>query len=208
MTSIIRNVSNKQSRFMRLSAIGRSSSSLYENGISKTMMFAPISSSVPLDLVCSSLKLCLEKCTQKVLLVTSSDAANIFGGILGGLSEYELILTVGSWMHQIEMDYDIVMYQADWHHSSWNKLCASQCDEILLIANALDLPKVGSSEEYIYIESPMIPKTLIMLHTNPANQYPINTRNWIENRKGVQRHVHVSLFSLQFIHLFTYSLIY
>ena len=199
MVSIIRNVSNKQSRFMRVNAIGRSSSSLYENGISKTMMFAPISSSVPLDLVCSSLKLCLEKCTQKVLLVTSSDAANIFGEMLGGLSEYELILTVGSWMHQIEMDYDIVMYQADWHHSSWNKLCASQCDEILLIANALDLPKVGSSEEYIHTESPMIPKTLIMLHTNSGNQYPVNTRNWIENRKGVQRHVHVSLLFLYYL---------
>jgi hypothetical protein len=190
MTSIIRNVSNKQTRFMKLSTLVHYPS-CSETDESKTLMVAPISSSVPLDLVCSSLKLSLEKCAQSVLLVTSSDAASIFGGVLSGLSEYEVILTLGSWMHQLEIDYDIVLYQADWHHTAWNKLCASQCDEILLIANSLDAPSISSSEERIHTESQMIPKTLVMLHTNSEIEHPIGTRKWIETRTGVRRHVHV-----------------
>lgn len=109
---------------------------------SKTMMVSPISGSVPLDLVCTTLKHCLEKCVHRVLLVTSSDAAVVFGGVLDGLSEYELILTVGSWMHQMDQEYDVVIYQSDWHNSAWNRLCVSQCDEMLLVANALDDPEV------------------------------------------------------------------
>lgn len=162
---------------------------------SKTLMVAPISGSVPLDLVCLSLKKCLEKCAPSVLLVTSSDAATIFGGVLSGLSEYEVILTLGSWMHQLEIDYDIVLYQADWYHTAWNKLCASQCDEILLVANSLDSPKISTTEELLHAESSLIPKTLVMLHTNPGNEYPNGTRNWIEIRTGVRRHVHVLHFS-------------
>jgi hypothetical protein len=192
MTSIIRNVSNKQTRFMKLSTLVHYPS-YSESDDSKTIMIAPISSSVPLDLVCTSLKHCLEKCAQSVLLVTSSDAASIFGRGLSGLSEYEVILTLGSWMHQLELDYDLVLYQADWHHTAWNTLCASQCDEILLVANSLDAPMTRSSEDEIHAQSPMIPKTLVMLHTNPANQYPLGTRKWIETRQGVHRHVHVRL---------------
>jgi hypothetical protein len=193
MTSIIRNVSNKQTRFMKLSSLVHYPSYSSEIDDSKTIMIAPISSSVPLDLVSHSLKLCLESCAQSVLLVTSADAASIFGSVLSGLSEYEVILTLGSWMHQLEIDYDIVLYQADWQHTAWNTLCASQCDEILLVANSLDAPMVSTSEENIHTQSPMIPKTLVMLHTNPANAYPVGTRKWIETRQGVRRHVHVCL---------------
>lgn len=49
-------------------------------------------------------------------------------------------------------------------------------------------------EENLHVESKLIPKTLLMLYVNPAaDLQPQGTRKWIERRKGVQRHVHVSL---------------
>jgi hypothetical protein len=143
LTYIVRNVSDKHLAHMSSSPQNSLSASSPDGAgeavnFSKTMMVSPISGSVPLDLVCTTLKHCLEKCVHRVLLVTSSDAAAVFGGVLDGLSEYELILTVGSWMHQMDLEYDVVIYQSDWHNSAWNRLCVSQCDEILLVANALD----------------------------------------------------------------------
>jgi len=197
LTYIVKNVSDKQAA--ALSSTISPSMHQTSGGIdvvsSKTIMVCPISGSVPLDLVCSTLRICLERCVRKALLVTSSDAAAVFGGVLDGLSEYELVLTVGSWMHQMELDYDIVIYQADWTHSAWNRLCVTQCDEILLVANALDDPEIiYPLEECLHTESKLIPKTLVMLFVNPAEDaHPSGTRKWIERREGVERHVHVRL---------------
>ena len=146
---IVRNVSDKHMAHMSPAPSPSPSltpsllDSVDSSNFSKTMMIAPISGSVPVDLVCSTLKKCLERCVRRVLLVTSADAAAVFGGVLDGLAEYELTLTVGSWMHQVELEHDVVLYQGDWHRSAWNKLCVSQCDEILVVANAVDDPEVS-----------------------------------------------------------------
>ena len=47
-------------------------------------------------------------------------------------------------------------------------------------------------------DSKLIPKTLVLIYVNPsADLKPINTRKWIESRKGVHRHVQVILLKVQ-----------
>jgi lysophospholipid hydrolase len=105
-------------------------------------------------------------------------------------------------MHQIELDNDIVLYQADWQLSAWNRLCIINCDEILLVANTLDNYEMESMEKWLHTQSKLIPKTLLMLYTNPSPDLkPLGTRNWIEAREGaVDRHVHARLHSNNQMH--------
>lgn len=120
LTHVARNVSHKQQIEHKYSNTSSSS-----NVTSKSIMLTPVTGSVPMDLVSSTLKTCLGHCANKVQLITrydmayreillrilsqynsfyhfnvlylqcSADAAAVFGGVLDGLSEYELILTVG-----------------------------------------------------------------------------------------------------------------
>jgi CRP-like cAMP-binding protein len=133
LVHIARNVSGKQKD------LGSTQSA--DSGMarrSQAIMVVPISGSVPFDLVCSTLKFCLGNYVDQVSFVTSSDAADAFGNSFHTMSENEVLLTVGSWLHEIEFESDIVIYQADWHSSAWNTLIASLCDEVVLVANALD----------------------------------------------------------------------
>jgi hypothetical protein len=112
---------------------------------SHALMMLPITGSVPFDLVCSTLKHCLSQYVNKVTMVSSADVAPMFGGSLESISESEAFLTIGSWLHELEVDTDIIVYQADWQYSIWNRLCASVCDELLLVGNAMDGPEVRLS---------------------------------------------------------------
>jgi CRP-like cAMP-binding protein len=133
LTSIARHVSDKQHK----SFVGSD-----RVDTSKAFMVLPISGSVPLELVSKMIQFSLSKYVHKVKLVTSANAAQMCGRNLDTMSDDELIFIVGSWIQQMEMEYDIVIYQADWHPSAWNRICGSQCDDILLVANALDEPEV------------------------------------------------------------------
>lgn len=185
LTHIARNVSDRH----QLSQIG--------SPPSKSFFVLPISSSSPINAFSSTLKRCFLHCANKVSLVTSNDVQVIFDTILDGLSDHEYILTVGNWLHQIEMDSDIVIYQADSHFSIWNELCLIRTDEILLLANAADYEEgvqMKRMEKSLIGGARHIPKTLVLTYINPhPNLKPSGTRDWIEAREGIHRHAHVRL---------------
>jgi CRP-like cAMP-binding protein len=185
LTHIARNVSDRH----QLSQIG--------SPPSKSFLVLPISSSAPVYSFTSTLKRCFAHCANKVNLVTSNDVRVIFDTILDGLSDHEYILTVGNWLHQIEMDSDIVIYQADIYFSTWNELCLIRTDEILLLANAADYNEgvqMKRMEYSILRDSTHIPKTLVLTYINPPPYLrPRGTRDWIEAREGINRHAHVRL---------------
>lgn len=133
LINIARNVSKKHSPMER-----HKYSTAAQAPMSKSLMLVPVSGSVPLDLVASVLKATLKNYVNGVKLITSSYASSVFGCNLNDFSDDDLLLTVGTWLNQIELDSEIVLYQADWGATNWNRLCASQSDEILLLANAMD----------------------------------------------------------------------
>lgn len=154
----------------------------------------PVSGSLPFDLVCSTLKHCLSRYVEKVTMFSSADVAAMFGGSPENISESELFMTVGSWLHEVEVDSDLVVFQADWQYTAWNRLISSMCDEIVLVANAMDDPELSEVEERLNVRCRAVPKTLVMLHINPVqDHFPSGTRRWIEQRENVQRHVQVRL---------------
>lgn len=164
---------------------------------SKSFLVLPISASAPVNAFTSTLKKCMSHCANKVNLVTSYDVSVVFDSILDGLSDHEYILTVGNWLHQIEMDSDIVIYQADSHFSIWNELCLIRTDEILLLANAADYiegVQMKRVEKSILQDANHVPKTLVLTYINPPpNLKPSGTRKWIEAREGINRHAHVKI---------------
>ena len=157
-------------------------------------MILPVSGSLPFDLVCSTLKHCLENYVEKVTFFSSADVASVFGGSPEHLSDSELFMTVGSWLHELEVNSDLLVFQADWQYTAWNRLISSMCDEIVLVANAIDDPELSEVEERLRDRCFTVPKTLVMVHINPTPDYqPSGTRKWIEQRQPVQRHVHLRL---------------
>jgi CRP-like cAMP-binding protein len=137
LSYLARNVSVKQSF-----AAGFSENSNTSCRTSQSILMLPISASVPIDLVGSTLKHCLGQYVEKVSFFSSSDVASVFGCSLESLPESELFLTVASWLHEVEIGNDIVVYQADWNDSAWNRLISTMSDEIVLFANAFDEPEV------------------------------------------------------------------
>jgi hypothetical protein len=107
-------------------------------------------------------------CTAKVL---TSSYVKATLGIDEDTSFDQVPLTVWFWMHLQEEQNEMCIYQADWHGSAWNRLCCSQCDLILLVANSTDTPQINSAEQELYEDSLHVPKVLVMLHINPTPQY-------------------------------------
>ena len=73
LTHVARNVSHKQQ--IEANRVSNSSSSV--SVTSKSIMLAPVTGSVPLDLVSATLKTCLGHCASKVQLITRSRRNNI-----------------------------------------------------------------------------------------------------------------------------------
>lgn len=157
-------------------------------------MLLPVSGSLPFDLVCSVLKHCLGDYVHKVSFFSSADVATVFGASPEHMPEAELFMTVGSWLHEVEIDSDLVVFQADWQCTAWNRLISCMCDEIVLVANSADDPELSEVEERLNDRCRILPKTLVMLHINPTpGLQPTGTRKWIEQRSNVLRHVQVRL---------------
>lgn len=186
LAHIARNVSLKQDAQLTMSR--------KETKFSQSLMLLPVSGSLPFDLVCATLKHCLGHYVEKATFFSSADVAAIFGGSPEHIPESELFMTVGSWLHEMEVDSDLIVFQADWQYTQWNRLIASMCDEIVLVANAIDDPELSEVEERLLHTCRALPKTLVMLHVNPTPDHqPSGTRKWIELRDNVQRHVQVRL---------------
>ena len=186
LTHLARNITSKH----ELSHIG--------SPPSKSFLIVPISSSAPVNYFTSVMKKCLAHCANKVNLVTSNDVRIVFDNILDGLSDHEYILTVGNWLHQIEMDSDIVIYQADSYFTIWNELCVMRTDEVILFANAADFTdgvNMKHAEKTLLVDTEEIPKTIVLAYVNPTPGIkPRGTRDWIEARKGrLDRHVNIRL---------------
>lgn len=164
--------------------------------LSKSIAIIPITTSVPLDLFCSILNTNIHQQGQTVKLMSSSIVSSEFGEKLYGLSTEEVTCSIESWMQTAETESNVVLYQCNWQrqHSLWNQLCIAQADEILFVGNALDSPQLSMAEIELENMIRLLPKTLVLLHINASAGYkPVGTRQWIESRTGITRHIHVRL---------------
>ena len=109
---------------------------------SKAIAILPITGSVPLDLFSSLLYTSMRHVNSTVKLLTSASMRTEFDE-MSSASENELFIFVETWLHSLEAECDVLLYQCDWQQGSvWNRLCLGQADEVLLVGNSVDAPNV------------------------------------------------------------------
>ncbi len=162
----------------------------------KTILVLPVSMSVPMDHFCKTLEAALVKARHSVRTVTSALAASVLGldedAYYSAAWCLDNVLLLESWLTQQEEQHEIVLYQADWEDSEWNRMAAGMADVVLLVANAGDTPQISYLEQQLDPFIHNAQKLLILLHVNPSPYHtPSGTRLWIEKRAGIQQHYHV-----------------
>lgn len=157
---------------------------------SKTIMLVPVSTSVPIKDFTDLLVLQLERQGHSVTLRSSAVAAAALG-TPGTEFDFDAHThLVQSWLSQQEEQHQILLYQADFKVSTWNRIAAAQADVVLLVANAADRDVIGGVEKQVTAE--LSKKELVILHIDPpANYMPKGSRNYIESRKEITRLTHV-----------------
>ncbi|CAM9763602.1 unnamed protein product, partial [Chrysoparadoxa australica] len=172
-----------------------------EHNHRRTFMVVPISGSVPLGLFCTELEKSIRSLGQSCKVLTRGSLTSNSGLSLGQQGETcqegFLSLALGSWLAAEEEQHEVILYQADWIDSTWNRLLVQQCDRVLLVGNAADPPFPSKLEEALDLNVPhtskhrlaRAPASLILLHVDPPAGYrPTNTRAWIELRVIDEHH--------------------
>jgi len=161
----------------------------------KNLFIVPISASVPLNLFCRNLSQGLQNIGQSTRILSSSSVASKFN-IDDEAAFDDIDMALGSWLSHQEEQHEVILFQADWHASSWNSLCSKQADRIVLVGNAADKPSISELEQDLNLPDQNALMVLVMIHVNPAPSYhPSNTRAWIEQRKGIHIHHHIRLYT-------------
>ncbi|MDP1899828.1 MAG: cyclic nucleotide-binding domain-containing protein [Rubrivivax sp.] len=159
-----------------------------------TITLLPISAGVDVAHICSLLaaQLALK---ARVCIV---DAAGIDQALRQpGIASSEpgdlaLDRRIGLHLDEIEAAHDYVLLLADDHPSAWTQRCCRRCDEVLLLADADQPPRLHESERECLMVRPgrtEASETLVLLH--PAERRcPQGTRHWLE-RRPVSGHLHI-----------------
>lgn len=92
----------------------------------------------------------------------------------------------------LEAEHDFVLMVADTAPSEWTRLCISQSDEVLLLADATQPANIHALEQaYMLDRAPRseTAETLVLLHP-PSTRSPIGMRQWVD-RRPVTGHVNL-----------------
>jgi NTE family protein len=97
-------------------------------------------------------------------------------------------------LDEIEADNDFVLLVGDSEPSAWTRLTSRHCDELLLLADAMQPPKLHAIERECLMRRTAASEAaeiLVLLHPPEASS-PRGTREWLA-RRPVADHVHVRL---------------
>lgn len=156
----------------------------------------PISGSLDLQKIIDQLFLAIKKKKENVLLLTSGRINQLFGNPViaetkTGAEDRNLQLT--AWLDEQEALHDFVLYVADEKDDDWTRNCLRHADEVLLLANASESPKLSRVEHTFLVgdrKQIIANQTLILIHQPiSASTLPHNTDVWLRNR-NLHHHYH------------------
>ena len=90
------------------------------------------------------------------------------------------------WLHAVERAHDRVLYQPDAEDTAWSRLCLSQSDVVLLVADAKDDPSVGAVEARALATSSL--RCELALRRDAGAAQPSGTARWLERRPVADYH--------------------
>jgi NTE family protein/lysophospholipid hydrolase len=99
---------------------------------------------------------------------------------------------LAAWLDEQETKYKVIVYETDMTVSPWTKRCIQRADQILIVAQAAENPRLGKIERALLGSDKRITKTrrsLILLHPN-GSHLPSGTKQWLAGRQ-VENHHHL-----------------
>jgi NTE family protein len=106
----------------------------------------------------------------------------------------ELTRQVALVLDQIEASADFVLLVGDEQPSAWTRRCARHCDELLLVADAMQAPELHATEQALLMNRPLhadVAEVLVLLH-GPQRAPSGHVGRWLQ-RRPMADHVHVRL---------------
>jgi CRP-like cAMP-binding protein/predicted acylesterase/phospholipase RssA len=96
------------------------------------------------------------------------------------------------WLNNLEFDHDYVVYVADSELSAWTRRCLRQADQILLLTDAMQSPKITQLEQEALTDGGLgrYAKRSLVLVQQPNVQAGVGTGGWIKDR-SIDRWYHV-----------------
>lgn len=100
--------------------------------------------------------------------------------------------TLSAWLHDLELDHDLVVYEADPAATTWTNACLRQADHVLLIGTqAAGAPRTAPSALAHARSGSVRPRTeLVLLHE--PDSAPSGTAAWLDVLP-VDAHYHVTM---------------
>lgn len=105
----------------------------------------------------------------------------------------ERIASLAAWLHDVELEHDLVVYEADPDDTAWTTACLRQADTILHVGSGGADPPQSPPEALSHARSGAVrPRTeLVLLHAPGAP--PSATAAWLRTLPGVDQHHHVTV---------------
>lgn len=159
-----------------------------------TMCLLPITGGIPLSLFANRLAAPLSA-MGSVCIVTRKEIEwqlLHLGLSLSNTMDAETQRHISMLLDDIEARHDFVLLLADAEASHWTQLCCRHCDELLLLADAMQAPALHPMESQFLMRRPAlteITEMLVLLH--PAERpTPRGTAQWLARRR-VAGHIHI-----------------
>ena len=153
--------------------------------------------------LCDSVAMDLKKALEKLgptLLLSGAKIGMAFPLVAERLSNRFYRSKLTAWMAAQEEDYTYIILQADAELTEWSKICVAQADCVFLCSSAKESPRVSNFEHNLVWRHVQRTKLrdvalqsfrveLLLVHQDRMS--PTNTRRWLLERHGLERHHHM-----------------
>ena len=94
-----------------------------------------------------------------------------------------------AWLDQLETNYNIILFVADFADTAWTKRCIGNADRVLVIADSQSNPQPSLMEQSLS-QRPIPLRTELVLWHPDKTERPSGTRRWLDARQ-VRSYYHV-----------------
>jgi NTE family protein len=153
-----------------------------------TLAILPTHASAPVSQFTRDLARVLRFHTARVLHVDSRRAR---ADLQHSNGSGDLAAALAAWQHDLELDHDLVVYEAESEASTWTMACLRQADTILLVGDAAAGPPPSPPAALAHVRSATAsPRTeLVLLHETGV--VPSATAAWLRILP-VDEHYHIT----------------
>ncbi|MCZ8156245.1 MAG: patatin-like phospholipase family protein [Leptospira sp.] len=113
----------------------------------------------------------------------------------------EMEYHIRNWIHDLESNYNILIYIGSYEDSDWSRRAIRQSDRVIFVQDATEEPQVSPVELSLNQKYSLRIKTDLILIQPSIHSLPQNTKKYLDGRT-FQRHYHIHISSSETVHRF------